>query len=203
MLPVQLRLTVWTAGAVPVPVKPATVGVFDALLANEAAADAAPVAPGVNVTVNATGWVGVTVTGNEIPLIENSEGFVPPKATEDTVTLAPLAVRVPPAVPLAPTTTLPTATAGLTLKVPGAGAVPVPLNVMGRLESDAFDVTEILPLKVFADGGVKMTLNDALCPGVSVNGVVIPDMLNPVPLTVAAEIVALTPPVFFTVSVWV
>jgi hypothetical protein len=188
---------------VPVPVRPATVGAFDALLANEAAADAAPVAPGVNVTVNATGWLGVTVTGNEIPLIENSEGFVPPKATEDTVTLAPLAVRVPLAVPLEPVTTLPTATVmGLTLKVPGVAAVPVPLNATVRPGFDAFDVTEILPLKLFADGGVKMTLNDALCPGVSVKGVEIPDMLNPLPLSVAPEIVTFTPPMFFKVSVW-
>ena len=179
-------------------------GAFDALLANEAAADAAPVAPGVNVTVKATGWLGVTVTGNEMPLIENSEGFVPPKVTDDTVTLAPLAVSVPLAVPLAPTTTLPAAIVmGLTPKVPGAGAVPVPLNETVRLGFDAFDVTEILPLKLFADGGVKVTLNAALCPGVNVNGVLIPDMLNPVPLTVAAEIVALSPPVFITVSVCV
>jgi hypothetical protein len=199
-----LRLTVWTAAAVPVPVKVATEGAFDALLANEAAADAAPVAPGVKVTVNATGWLGVTVAGKEIPLIENSEGFVPPRVTEDTVTFAPLAVRVPPAVPLEPVTTLPTATVmGLTLKVPGVAAVPVPLNATVRLGFDAFDVTAILPLKLFADGGVKVTLNDALCPGANINGVVIPAMLNPVPLTVAAEIVAFTPPVFLMVSVWV
>ena len=66
----------------------------------------------------------VTVTGKVMPLIENSEGFAPLSDTEDTVTLAPLAVRVPLAVPLAPTTTLPTAIVmGLTLRVPGAGAV--------------------------------------------------------------------------------
>jgi hypothetical protein len=179
------------------------VGAFDALLANEAAADAAPVAPGVNVTVNATGWLVVTVTGNVTPLIENSEGLVPPKLTEDTVTLAPLAVRVPLAVPLVPTTTLPTATVvGLTLRVPGAAAVPVPLNARVKFEFDAFDVMATLPLKLLADGGVKVTLNDALCPGVSVSGVLIPVMPNPVPLTVAAEIVAFTPPVFMTLSVW-
>jgi hypothetical protein len=146
----------------------------------------------------------VTVTGNEIPLIENSEGFVPLNDTEDSVTLAPLAVRVPLAVPLAATTTLPTATvAGLTLKVPGAGAVPVPLNETGRLGFDAVDEMAMLPLKLPADRGVNVTLNDALCPGVRVKGVVIPDKLNPVPLTEAAEIVALTPPVFITVSVCV
>jgi hypothetical protein len=189
---------------VPVPVKLAKVGALDALLANEAAADAAPVAPGVNVTVNATGWLVVTVTGNVTPLIENSEGFVPPKLTDDTVTGAPLAVSIPLAVPLVPTTTLPTATVvGLTLSVPAGAAVPVPLNASVRFGFDAFDVMVTLPLKLFAEGGVKVILNDALCPGVSVRGALIPDMVNPVPLTLAAEMVAFTPPVFVRVSVWV
>jgi hypothetical protein len=68
---------------------------LDAVLANDADADAAPVAPGVNVTVKLTGWLVVTVTGNERPLIENSDGLVPPKLTEVTDTLAPVAVSVP------------------------------------------------------------------------------------------------------------
>ena len=50
-------------------------GVLAAVLANEADADAAPVEPGVNFTVNVTGVVVVTETGNVSPLIENSEGF--------------------------------------------------------------------------------------------------------------------------------
>jgi hypothetical protein len=176
------------------------VGALDALLANEAAADAAPVAPGVNMTVNATGWFVVTVTGNVTRLIENSEGLVPPKVTEDTVTLAPLAVRVALAVPLVPTTTLPTATVvGLTLRLPAAAAVPVRLKASVRFGFDAFDVMATLPLKLLAKGGVKVILNDALCPGVSVRGAEIPDMLKPVPLTVAEEIVAFTPPEFIAV----
>jgi hypothetical protein len=51
-LVVQLRFTMWTGAAVPVPVRLVALGVFDALLANEAVADAAPDTPGVNVTVN-------------------------------------------------------------------------------------------------------------------------------------------------------
>lgn len=76
------------------PVK-AAVGEFDALLAKEAVAEAAPVLPGVNATVKGTGWLVVTVTGNERPLIENSVGFVPSKLTEETTTFAPVAVKVP------------------------------------------------------------------------------------------------------------
>jgi hypothetical protein len=45
--------------------------------------------------VKDTGWLGVTVTGNERPLTENSEALVPPTLTEDTDTLAPVAVSVP------------------------------------------------------------------------------------------------------------
>ena len=77
------------------PVRVPAVGVFDAVLANEAAAEAAPVALGVNLTVKVTGWVVVTVTGKVSPLIENSDGSVPLKLTEDTDTLAPLALSVP------------------------------------------------------------------------------------------------------------
>lgn len=95
LLPVQDKLTVWTGAAVPVPVRVAALGELEPLLTNEAVADAAPVVPGVNVTVNDTGWLVVTVTGNERPLMENSEGFVPLKPTEETDTLAPVALSVP------------------------------------------------------------------------------------------------------------
>jgi hypothetical protein len=95
VLAVHDKLTVWTAGAVPVPVRVAALGELKPLLANEAVADAAPVAPGVNVTVKNTGWVVVTVTGNDRPLIENSEGLMPLKLNEETDTLAPVALSVP------------------------------------------------------------------------------------------------------------
>jgi hypothetical protein len=80
---------------VPVPVRVAALGELDAVLAKEAVAEAAPLAPGAKVTVNDTGWLVVTVTGNERPLTENSEALVPPTLTEDTDTLAPVAVSVP------------------------------------------------------------------------------------------------------------
>ncbi len=114
------------------------------------------------------------------------------------MTLAPLAVRVPVAVPLVPTTTLPTATGELTLSVP---TVLLPLSGTVKLGSDASDVMDTLPLKLPAADGVKETLNEVLCPGVKVSGVLIPDTLKPVPLAAAPEIVALAPPVFLTVSV--
>jgi hypothetical protein len=169
---------------VPVPVSAAEVGELEPLLANEAVADAAPVAPGVNVTVKDTGWLVVTVTGNERPLIENSEGFVPLKLTEETDTLAPVALSVPVWVPLVPTVTLPTLT-GLTLNVPWLCEIAEPLSVMLRVGLEAFEVIATLPLKLPADCGANVTLKDALCPGVKITGVLNPEILKPVPATEA------------------
>jgi hypothetical protein len=50
--------------------------------------------------------------------------------------------------------------------------------------------------------GAKVTLNVVLCSAVSVTGGVIPEMMNPAPVSPTAEIVALVPPVFLIVSVW-
>jgi len=95
VLPVHDRRTVWTGAGVPVPLRVEAVGVFVAVLAKEAVAEAAPDEPGVNLTVNETGVEVVTVTGNVRPLIENSEGSAPLRLTEDTDTLAPVALSVP------------------------------------------------------------------------------------------------------------
>lgn len=117
VLAVHDRLTLWMGAAVPVPDRLEVVGVLAAVLANEAVAVATPVAPGVKVTVNVTGCVVDTVTGNVIPLIENSDGLLPLKLTEVTDMLAPVALSVPVCDPLVPTTRLPALTA-LALKVP-------------------------------------------------------------------------------------
>jgi hypothetical protein len=83
-----------------------------------------------------------------------------------------------------------------------AGVTAVPLKGIAKLGFEAFEVTVTVPLKVPDEVGAKVTLNVVLCPGVSVTGGVIPEMLNPVPAAATAEIVALVPPVFVTVSVW-
>jgi hypothetical protein len=53
-----------------------------------------------------------------------------------------------------------------------------------------------------ADVGANLTVNVVLCPGGNVTGGVIPDTVNPVPDAATAEIVALVPPEFLMVSVW-
>jgi len=82
-----------------------------------------------------------------------------------------------------------------------AGVTAVPLKGIDKLGSDAFDVTVTVPGNVPTEVGAKVTVNVVLCPAVSVTGVAIPEMLNPVPDTATAEIVALVPPVFWIVSV--
>jgi hypothetical protein len=76
-----------------------------------------------------------------------------------------------------------------------------PVKGIARLGFEAFEVTVTVPVKLLAEGGANVTVNEVLCPGPRVTGGVIPEMLNPVPAAVAAEIVALVPPVFVTVSV--
>jgi hypothetical protein len=139
------------------------------------------------------------VAGNEIPLTANSD---PPTSTEDTTTLAPVAVSVPLAVPLVPTVMLPQPIVpGLTLNCPCDTAVADPLSAIARFVFEALDVITTLPVKVPEDCGAKVTVRDAVSPGPNVSGVLIPEMLKPVPETVSCEMVALEPPVFCTVTV--
>ena len=58
-----------------------------------------------------------------------------------------------------------------------------PLKAMLRLGLEAFEAIATLPLKFPDDAGAKVTLNDVLCPGVKVSGVLNPEMLKPVPAT--------------------
>jgi hypothetical protein len=82
-----------------------------------------------------------------------------------------------------------------------AGVTAVPVSGIDKLGFEAFDVTVTVPLNAPDDVGANVTVKDVLCPGVRVTGVLIPEMRKPVPAAVAAEIVALVPPVFVTVSV--
>ena len=57
-----------------------------------------------------------------------------------------------------------------------------PVSGTVKVKFEAFDVIATLPLKLPEDCGSKVTLKEALCPGVKVKGVVIPETLNPAPL---------------------
>ncbi len=74
---------------------------------------------------------------------------------------------------LFPTVTLPKLRlVGLAPSVPGV--TPLPDKGIVRLGFDALDVRVRLPLELPDDDGVNDTLKVALCPAVSVTGVVIP-----------------------------
>jgi hypothetical protein len=158
-----------------------------------------PVDEGVSVTLNDALCPGVNISGVLIPDRLNPAPVT--VAAEIVVFTPPVFFTVSVCVWFCPTTTLvKVRLAGVAVSAAGVSAVP--LNARDKLASEAFEVRDIFPLKLPADGGLSVTLNDALCPGVRVSGVVIPDKLNPVPLTVDPEIVTLVPPVFWTVSVW-
>jgi hypothetical protein len=162
------RLTVCVDAGVPVPVTVSVVVLGCALLVNVSVALTAPATCGLKVTVNGVVWPAGMVTGSASPLTLNTELF---ELTAVTVTFAPVAIRLPEAVPLLPATTLPRfRVVGLTVNCPVA-AVPVPDNVIVKVGLDAVEVMVTVPL--------------ALCPAPNVNGVLIPLRLKPVPEIVA------------------
>jgi hypothetical protein len=178
-LPAQDRFTEYTGAAVPVPVRAAVIVGVCPLLVKVKVPLAVPVAVGLKVTVNGTLWPAAIVAGRDNPLMVNTALF---EVAAVTVTLAPLAVRVPDAVPLVPTTTSPRASVvGETLSCPVAAA-PVPDSAMLRVGLEALEVTVTAPVALPAVVGVKVTLKVALWPEVSVTGAVMPLIVKPVPL---------------------
>ena len=190
----QERLTVWDGAATPVPLRVAVDGEFEALLTNETLVEAIPLDSGVNVTVNDRLCPADKLTGNESPPMENSEL---PTSTDDTTTFAPVEVKVPVFDPLVPTVTFPTLILdGLTFSCPEEALIAEPLKATLRLEFEAFEEIATFPVKLPVDCGAKITVNDVVCPGASVIGVLTPDTLKPVPLAAICAIDAFAPPVF-------
>ena len=117
-----------------------------------------------------------------------------------TVTVAPLADKVPVAVPLEPTVTLPSGRVpGETVSCP-VGDTPVPEAGIVKVGFVAVEVTVTFPLTAPADVGAKETVKVALFPAFRVRGVVIPLKLNPVPVAATFETVMLVPPVLVIIS---
>jgi hypothetical protein len=124
------------------------------LLAKLSVPFAVPDAVGANVTVNEVLLPAAIVAGRERPPTVNAELFV---LAPVTVTFAPLAVRVPVAEALLPTTTLPRLKlVGVTASCPAATA-PAPDNGMARLGLEAFEVMVTLPLTDPATVGANFT----------------------------------------------
>jgi len=152
---------------------------------------------GENVMVTGTLCPAAIVTGREIPVSENSALL---RLADETVTLAPAALRLLDWLTLVPTVALPKLNVvGAIVSVPVA--VPVPESETLKVELEAFDTTVMPPLTLAADCGANTVLKVTLAPGLSASGTVSPLMLNPVPVAVACEIVTLDPPVFVIESV--
>ena len=99
-----------------------------------------------------------------------------------------------------PTVTLPKLRlVGLADSAPAA--TPVPESGIVRVGFDAFELIVTVPLAPPAEVGVNVTLKVVLAPAARLTGVVMPLRVNPLPLTVAEEIVTLEPPVFVTFPV--
>jgi hypothetical protein len=127
---------------------------------------------------------------------------VPVAFTEEMVTFAfPLFVRITLSEVVVPSFTLPK------LKFTGfapnstLGATPVPLNAIVSDEVGALLASVTDPETPPGVDGVKTTLNVAVFPAETVNGALNPEVLKPVPATLACEIVRLALPPFETVMV--
>ena len=137
----------------------------------------------------------MSVTGSVNPLNANSAVV---EFAELTVTLDPLAVKVPLLVAVWPTITLPKSMApGFTESCPAAVADPD--NPIPSDELDAFDVNVSVPDELPLAVGAKTTPNVTLCPTASVVGSVRPLTLNAADDTPACVMFTLDPPLFFTV----
>jgi len=87
--------------------------------------------------VKGTLWPAGMVSGSDSPPTLNTELLL---LAAVTVTLVPLAVIVPDAVPLWPTTTLPRArVAGLTPSVPAVAVIPIPESGSVTVEFEAVE----------------------------------------------------------------
>jgi hypothetical protein len=191
------KVTECVGAVVPVPVSVAVVFVVCASLVTVNVADWAPAVDGLNVMVNESLTPAAIVCGRESPPTVKVELLV---VAAETVTLLPLAVSVPVAVPLDPSTTLPTATVlGEIVKVPTvAVAVPVPVSVAVVSAVCASLVTVSIVDWDPAVVGLKVTVNEALFPAAIVCGRESPPTVKVELPVVAAETVT---PLPFAVSV--
>ena len=125
--------------------------------------------------VNGTLCPAGIVTGSDNPLIVNAELFV---LAAVTVTLAPLAFKLPEPVPVPPLTTLPMASVdGEILSCPTA-AVPVPVSVAVDVDGWPLLVTVSVALADPTAVGLNVIVKGTLCPAAIVTGSESPLIVN-------------------------
>ncbi len=196
LLALQLRPTL--CAVVPVPESAIVWGEFDALLAIVTEPVTVPPVVGAKVTFSVALWFGVRI----------NPAFTPESLNPAPVTLIAEIVTFELPVffsetfceSLAFKVTFPNATLeGLAVR-PAVAAAPVPVNARARGEFGALLEREIEPVTAPAAVGPNATLNDADWPGCTVNGVVRPVTLKPVPVTLYDETVNASLPPFETIT---
>jgi hypothetical protein len=113
----------------------------------------------------------------------------------------PLLVKVTFCALLLPVFTFPRLTLVGFAPISRVAVMPVPLRLIPSGEFGALLTKEIEPVELVAVAGVNSTLNVPVFPAAMANGVVKPLRLNPVPVTLACEMVTLALPGFDNVNV--
>lgn len=186
-------MTEWELLTAPVADSETFAGEFVALLAMLTLPVTAPAAAGVKATVSAAVCAGVSVRPAAAPLLLNP---APETTTLESVTFEfPVFVKVTFSELLLFTFTLPKLRlVGLTPNRTDA-ATPAPLSGSVSVGFEALLTMEIEPDSLATTVGANAALNVALPPAAIVRGTVSPEILNPVPVTAAFEIVTLLLPV--------
>jgi hypothetical protein len=183
----------------PVPETLMVAGEFVASLAIETLPLTAPAVAGANCTVTVIDWFGVSISPAVTPLAPNP---APVTLTFEMVTLAlPLFVRATLSELLLPTFTLPKLKLVVLRPSTFVDAMPVPLSGMESGEVGALLASVIEPEAAPAVVGANTALNVAFLPARIVSGALMPEILNPAPVTPTDEIVKLADPPFDTVMV--
>jgi hypothetical protein len=167
---------------------------FPALLAIAIAPVALPVADGANVTFKAAVCPGATVVFAPAPL-----ALKPAPVTSTPLIIAfafPVFVKTTPSELVLPVNTLPKSKFPTLAVSNGADVSAVPLVEIASGELGASLTREMDPVTFPAELGANTMLNVVLCPGPMLMGTVKPEVLNPVPTTLALEIVTRPVPGF-------
>ena len=191
VLAVHERFTEYTGAGVPVPVSASVVGEIVALLVKVKVALTVTAAVGLNVTVKGTLCPAGTVTGSDKPLMVKTELLV---LAPVTVTFAPVALRLPDAVPLSPTTTFPReSVAGVTESCPWLTATPLPVSDSVVVPGVALLVKVSVAFAVPAADGLNFTVKGTFAPTGIVAGNDKPLIVNAALFVLAAVTVTLAP----------
>ena len=200
VLAVHPRATVCGVVDTPVPEVLMVDGELVASLLMETLPVTAPAVVGANCTERVADWLGVNISPTVTPLVLKPAPVTP---RFEMVTLAfPLLVRATLSELLLPSLTLPKFRLEVLRLSTLVAAMPVPLSEIASGELGALLMSEIEPVTAPLAVGAKIALKVAFLPARMVSGAVIPEMLNPVPVTLTEEMVKLAEPPFDRVIVW-